>query len=100
MSVEVFTRDVVKPFVLGGSLMTYLSSTGQAAAARRYDKDFQATLDVWNDALRQTIADIQAIDMETATLEPFKALLDRAAASGYGEQDIAAVFETLIGDQP
>ncbi|MEM7223756.1 MAG: NAD(P)-binding domain-containing protein [Pseudomonadota bacterium] len=28
-----------------------------------------------------------------------KALLDKTSAAGYGDQDIAAVFETLIGDK-
>jgi 3-hydroxyisobutyrate dehydrogenase-like beta-hydroxyacid dehydrogenase len=85
--VEAFTRNVIEPFVI------------RAADARRYDEDLQATLDVWNDALRQTIADIEAIDIDTATLRPFKALLDRTAEAGHGQEDIAAVFETLIADK-
>ena len=97
--VEAFTRNVIEPFVMGGSLMNFLNSAGRAADARRYDEDLQATLDVWNDALRQTIADIEAIDIDTATLRPFKALLDRTAEAGHGQEDIAAVFETLIGEK-
>lgn len=96
VSVEFFTRNFIEPFVTGGSLMRFLDSAARAAATRRYDEDLQATLDVWNDALRQTIANIEETDIETATLKPFKALLDRTAAGGYGQKDIAAVFETLI----
>ncbi len=97
--VEAFTRNVVEPFLMGGSLMNFLNSAGRAADQRRYDQDLQATLDVWNDALRRTIADIDAMGIDTATLRPFKALLDRTAAAGHGEQDIASVFETLIADK-
>ena len=97
--VETFTRNVIEPFVMGGSLMNFLNSAGRAADARRYDEDLQATLDVWNDALRQTIVDIEAGGIDTATLRPFKALLDRTAEAGYGEKDIAAVFETLIAEK-
>lgn len=79
--------------------MRFLDSAARAAAKRRYDEDLQATLDVWNDALRQTITNIEETDIDTATLQPFKALLDRTAASGYGQNDIAAVFETLIAEK-
>ena len=94
--VETFTRKVAVPFVRNGSLASFLENAGGAAAKRRYEDDLQATLDVWNDALRQTIADIDAMEIEADTLRPFKALLDRTAAAGYGDKDIAAVFETLI----
>ena len=97
--VETFARAVIEPFVTGGSLMRFVDSVTRAAADRRYDTDLQATLDVWNDALRQTIADIEASGIDTATLQPFKALLDRTAEAGYGQKDIAAVFETLIAEK-
>jgi 3-hydroxyisobutyrate dehydrogenase-like beta-hydroxyacid dehydrogenase len=99
VSVETFTRNVIEPFVAGGSLMRFLDSVARAAGNRRYDEDLQATLDVWNDALGQTIAEIEAADIDTATLQPFKALLDRTVAGGYGQKDIAAVFETLIAEK-
>ncbi len=99
VSVESFTHNVIEPFIKGGSLMSFLDSVARAAAKRRYDEDLQATLDVWNDALRQTIADIEETGIDTATLQPFKALLDRTAAGGYGQKDIAAVFETLIAEK-
>lgn len=76
--------------------MNYLDNAGKAAAIRSYDGDLEATLDVWGDAVRQTITDIEAINIDTALLEPLKLLLDRSSASGYGECDIAAVVETLL----
>lgn len=99
VSVEAFTRNVIEPFVEGGSLMRFLDSVARAAGKRRYDEDLQATLDVWNDALRQTIANTEEADIDTATLQPFKVLLDRTAADGYGQKDIAAVFESLIAEK-
>jgi hypothetical protein len=46
-------------------------------------------------ALRQVIADVEASAIDAAMLRPLKALLDQTAANGYGQNDIAAVFETL-----
>lgn len=79
--------------------MRYLSNAGQAAADRDYEGELQATLDVWDDALHQTIKDIEAIDIDTAILKPLKALLENASTNGYGESDIAAVVETLLAKQ-
>ena len=65
VSVEAFTHNVIEPFISGGSLMRYLDNAGRAAAKRRYDEDLQATLDVWNDALRQVIADVEVSNAAT-----------------------------------
>jgi len=40
--------------------------------------------------------DIKALGIDTAILEPLKALLDQTSKDGYGDQDIAAVIETLL----
>jgi len=96
VSIESFTNDIIRPFISNGSLMNYLDNAGKAAANRSYDGDLEATLDVWSDAVRQTITDIDAINIDTALLEPLKSLLDRSSESGYGESDIAAVVETLL----
>ncbi len=97
--VEVFTRNVIEPFVMDGSLMSYINSAGRAAGAQRYDQDLQATIDAWLSGLGTIKADIDALGIDTAMLEPFKALLGQTAKAGYGEQDIAAVIETLLGDK-
>ena len=76
--------------------MRYLENAGQAAAKRSYDGELQATLDVWDDALLQTITDIEAIDIDTAILKPLKLLLETSSANGHGASDIAAVIETLL----
>jgi len=96
ISVEAFTNDVIAPFISSGSLMRYLENAGQAAASRSYNGELQATLNVWDDALLQTITDIEAIDIDTAILKPLKSLLETSSARGHGESDIAAVIETLL----
>ncbi len=96
ISVESFTQDIIAPFISSGSLMNYLENAGQAAARRNYNGALQATLNVWDDALLQTITDIEAIDIDTAILTPLKSLLETSSANGYGESDIAAVIETLL----
>ena len=96
ISVASFTHDVIEPFISSGQLMGYLENAGQSAAIRSYGGDLQATLDVWDDALLQTMTDIEAIDMDTALLKPLKSLLEISSAKGYGTSDIAAIIETLL----
>ena len=96
VSVEAFTQNVIEPFISGGSLFRYLQNAGQAAASRKYDGELQATLDVWDDALLQVMTDIKAIEIATTILQPLKSLLEETSAQGHGEQDIAAVVETLL----
>ena len=99
ISVESFTHDVIAPFISSGSLMNYLENAGKAAASRSYGGELQATLDVWDDALLQTITDIEAIDIDTAILRPLKSLLETSSANGYGASDIAAIVETLLSSK-
>jgi len=68
-----------------------------ATLARRYDEDVQATLNIWNETLDDTIHDTSSYRLNPGLLSATRAVLDRAAAQGFGEQDIAAVFEVLIG---
>lgn len=98
ISVEAFTNNVIEPFISSGSLMRYLGNAGQAAAKRQYDGELQATLDVWDDALRQIITDIEAIEIDTAILQPLKSLLETSSARGHGESDIASIIETLLSN--
>ena len=77
--------------------MNFIGGAAQAATKRRYDEDVQSTLGIWNEGLSQIITDVEAFDIDTDTLHPFKLLLDRTAAMGYANQDLAAVFETLVG---
>ena len=81
---------------MGGSLMSYFNSSGRAADTGRYDKNIQATTDAWLEGLSPIMADIKALGIDTAILEPLKALLDQTSKDGYGDQDIAAVIETLL----
>ncbi len=97
--VEIFTRNVVEPFVMSGSLMSYINSAGKAAEAGRYDQDLQATIDVWRSGLGSIMADIDAVGVDTTILKPFEALLAQASKDGHGEQDIAAVIETFLQDK-
>ncbi len=79
--------------------MRYFRNAGGAAAKRSYGGELQATLDVWNDALRQVIVDVEESNIDTAILRSLKALLDRTAANGYGQSDIASVVETLLRER-
>jgi hypothetical protein len=99
ISVDRFTNNVVEPLVKSGALMNFFSRSGRAVHARNYDQDVQASLDVWIDALRQTIAEIEEIGIETSSLLPLMDQLQRAEKAGYGQKDIASVFETLIAEQ-
>ena len=95
VSIDALTNNIIRPFFSSGSLMNYLDNAGQAAANRRYDGDLQGTLDVWNDAVRHTITDVDAINIDTSLLEPMKQLLDRSSANWSGNSELAAIVETF-----
>ena len=96
--VETYARDVVPSVVKSPVLTGMLERLARASLARRYDQDVQATLNIWNEGLAGLIHNVSAHGLDPGLLNAVKALLDRAAAQGFGEQDLAAVFETLIGD--
>jgi hypothetical protein len=68
----------------------------KAASARRYHDNVQAALDTWKDGLGIVIGNVELAGVEPGLLHAVKAELDRASAQGFGQQDLAAVFETLI----
>ena len=68
-----------------------------ATLARRYDEDVQATLNIWSEGLARLIHNVGSDRLDPGLLPAMMTLLDRAAAQGFGEQDLAAVFEVLIG---
>jgi 3-hydroxyisobutyrate dehydrogenase-like beta-hydroxyacid dehydrogenase len=93
---EAFTHNVMEPFIKSGVLMNFLGRIGSAVHERKYDNDVQATLDVWIDALKQTISEIDEIGIETTSLRPLMDQLQRAANKGHNNDDIGSVFEVLI----
>jgi len=89
---DAFTHNVIEPFIKSGALTNYLARIGRAVHERKYDNDVQATLDVWIDALRQTISEVDEIGIETASLRPLMDQLQQAASNGHNQEDIASVF--------
>jgi 3-hydroxyisobutyrate dehydrogenase-like beta-hydroxyacid dehydrogenase len=77
-------------------MASMIEQLARASAARRYSDDVQASLDAWNDGLRIVIGDVRSAGVSTALLDTVKDLLDRTAAQGYGDKDLASVFETLV----
>jgi 3-hydroxyisobutyrate dehydrogenase-like beta-hydroxyacid dehydrogenase len=92
-SKEVFF-DTVKartPVIVG-----QLMALGEKIAARSYETS-DARLDLWVDGFIQTLSLCRekGVDdaLPTAVMKNFR----RARAAGYGDSDLAAVFETMIG---
>jgi 3-hydroxyisobutyrate dehydrogenase-like beta-hydroxyacid dehydrogenase len=98
MPVETYARDLVLPALAGPMLPGMLERLAKASEARRYDQDVQATLDIWNGALAGVIDTVRSYRLDPGLLSAMKELLDRTTARGFGEQDLAAVLETLMGE--
>jgi 3-hydroxyisobutyrate dehydrogenase-like beta-hydroxyacid dehydrogenase len=96
VSVETFAHDLILPKLKGREMASMIEQLARASAARRYSDDVQASLDAWNDGLRIVIGDVRSAGVSTALLDTVKDLLDRTAAQGYGDKDLASVFETLV----
>ncbi len=67
-----------------------------ASLARRYDEDVQSTLDGWRNGLNHMIPSLRSAGLDLGLMPATKALMDQAAAQGYGQQDLASVFEALV----
>jgi 3-hydroxyisobutyrate dehydrogenase-like beta-hydroxyacid dehydrogenase len=98
VSIETYARDLVLPVLKGPTLTGMLERLTRACLARRYDEDLQATLNIWN-VSASTGRDFASYRLDPGLLSAVKAVLDRAAAQGFGEQDLAAVFEMLITEK-
>ena len=95
ISIETYARDLVLPVLKGPTLTGMLEHLTRACLARRYDENLQATLNIWNESA-SSMRDFALHRLDSGLLSAVKAVLDRAAAQGFGEQDLAAVFEMLI----
>ena len=95
ISIETYARDLVLPVLKGPTLAGMLEHLTRACLARRYDENLQATLNIWN-VSASSVRDFASHRLDPGLLSALKAVLDRAAAQGFGEQDLAAVFEMLI----
>ena len=68
----------------------------KASIARRYDRDVQSSLNIWRGAFDNVIDCANSHRLDPAFPIAAKALMDRAVDEGFGEKDLAAVFETLL----
>jgi len=98
ISIDTYARDLVLSMLKGPTLTGMLEHLTRACLARRYDEDLQATLNIWNISA-SSIRDFASHRLDSGLLSAVKAVLDRAAAQGFGEQDLAAVFEMLITEK-
>jgi 3-hydroxyisobutyrate dehydrogenase-like beta-hydroxyacid dehydrogenase len=95
LSVETYARDLVLP-TLKAVPSGMAERLARAFLARRYDEDVQSTLNIWREAFDNVEHSAAAHGLDPAFLAAGRALMDRAAAQGFGQHDLAAVFEALI----
>jgi 3-hydroxyisobutyrate dehydrogenase-like beta-hydroxyacid dehydrogenase len=93
--IETYARDLVLPMLKGPTLSGMLERLTRACLGRRYDEDLQATLNIWN-VSASFVRDFPSYRLDPGLLPAVKTLLERAASQGFGEQDLAAMFEMLI----
>jgi hypothetical protein len=98
--VETYARGVILPLQQGPTLTGMLEHLTRACLSRRYDdnEDMQSTLNTWNLAVG-TGREFAPYRLDPGLLPASKSLMDRAVTEGFGEQDLAAVFETLITER-
>jgi 3-hydroxyisobutyrate dehydrogenase-like beta-hydroxyacid dehydrogenase len=96
VSLDVFARQVILPALKSSTLAGMFRQLAQAAASRRHDDNVQAALDTWKDGLDIVINNVESASVDAGLLDAVRSELDRASAQGYGQKDLAAVFETLL----
>jgi 3-hydroxyisobutyrate dehydrogenase-like beta-hydroxyacid dehydrogenase len=98
LSLDTYARGLILPSLKGSVVSGMMERLTKATMARRYDEDVQSTLNIWRGAFDNVIDCANSHRLDPAFLTAAKALMDQAAAEGFGEKDLAAVFETLIRD--
>jgi 3-hydroxyisobutyrate dehydrogenase-like beta-hydroxyacid dehydrogenase len=98
LSLDTYARGLILPSLKGPVMSGMMERLTKASMARRYDEDVQSTLNIWRGAFDNVIDCASSHRLDPAFLTAAKALMDQAAAEGFGEKDLAAVFETLIRD--
>lgn len=97
--VETYMQDCVLPLLRRGTVANMVERTGRMCAARRYDRDIQATVDVWHSGLAGIVDRLDRLGANAAHFKAMHAALGDAIARGLDGQDPAAVSETMT-DEP
>ena len=100
LPLEIYARGLILPSLKGPVISGMVERLVKAIETRRYDRDVQSTLTIWRDAFDNVTDCAESHGLDPGFLNAAKALMDRAVAEGFGEQDLAAVFETLAGRGP
>jgi 3-hydroxyisobutyrate dehydrogenase-like beta-hydroxyacid dehydrogenase len=92
-----FSKDVYFETVRARTPVTIdqLMALGEKIAARSYATS-DARLDVWADAFLETLSLCRETGVNDTLPAAMMSNFERARAAGYGDKDLAALFETLI----
>jgi len=99
LSLDTYAHGLILPQLKGSVTSGMIERLTKASKARRYDEDVQSTLNIWRGAFDNVIDCADTHGLDPGFLTAAKALMDRAEAEGFGAKDLAAVFESLIGDR-
>ncbi len=91
-AIDVYTETVMARIAF---LPEKLKMMGDAIAARNHDVT-QASIDVWAAAFADTLAMCRETGVDDALPTAVMHNFERAIAAGHGNQEMSAVFETLI----
>jgi 3-hydroxyisobutyrate dehydrogenase-like beta-hydroxyacid dehydrogenase len=92
-------QKIIEPTLRDAPIPGMIERLASASAIRKYDGDVQASLNVWNGSLSTMVADMRTYGFDADVLHAVKCSLDRAVEQGFGEMDLASVFEVLIADK-
>ncbi len=98
LSLDTYARGLVLPSLKGPVMSGMIERLANASIARRYDQDVQSTLNIWRSAFDNVIDCANSHRLDPAFPTAAKTLMDQAVGEGFGEMDLAAVFESLIRD--
>jgi len=96
LSLDAYARGLILPSLKAPVMSGMIERLAKASIARRYDEDVQSTLNIWRGAFDNVIDCANSHRLDPAFLTAAKALMDQAVDAGFGEQDLAAVFEALL----
>ena len=100
LSLDTYAHGLILPSLKAPVMSGMIERLAKASIAQRYDRDVQSSLNIWRGAFDNVIDCANSHCLDPAFLTAAKALMDQAVDAGFGEQDLAAVFETLLRQEP
>jgi 3-hydroxyisobutyrate dehydrogenase-like beta-hydroxyacid dehydrogenase len=97
VSIEAYADLVLAAYFRSGVVEHQIEDLAARVKAGSYRDDVKAAIETYRAAFAKTVRASESLRLETRHLRAIDAIFTTAVGAGYGEQDLAALFETMQG---